>query len=359
MLNIKTIFGMLLGIVIIVNPVLTFGANLNDAISIWLLDEGSGSTVSNEVQDAPEGVIIGYPAWVEGLYGNALDFDGLENGVEIASNPLAGAHALTIQAYINPSSIPDYESSKIFNIALQRQIDGVDRFMLDMLPMGSGWVLSHFMSIDGNRSDPEETILVTGPEHPFDEWYHVAMVFDSVDVDKVKIKHYVNHVLEHEWDYIFGTLNEGGVFIGERYQAKGSGIRNYFAGTMDYFILHDKALTPDEFMPEPSQINVSVRDLINPPAKFALHQNFPNPFNPETVIYYNIPKGFGADVKLEIFNLTGQSVIVLADGILLPGNYSVRWDGKNASGAQVPTGIYFYRLTAGDNVQIRKMVLVE
>jgi hypothetical protein len=97
------------------------------------------------------------------------------------------------------------------------------------------------------------------------------------------------------------------------------------------------------------------------PKVFALNQNFPNPFNPSTSIVYDIPESVGEDVPvtLVVYNMRGQKVHTLIDEAKQPGRYSVHWDGKNGSGEQVSSGIYLYKITAGDYVKVKKMVLLK
>jgi hypothetical protein len=92
------------------------------------------------------------------------------------------------------------------------------------------------------------------------------------------------------------------------------------------------------------------------PAIFALAQNYPNPFNPETVISYQLP--VVSEVRLTIFNSLGQEIRTLVNGHQSPGFKSVVWDGKNALGQAVSSGVFFYTLKAGDRVQTKKMVLM-
>ncbi|MCH7820039.1 MAG: T9SS type A sorting domain-containing protein [Candidatus Marinimicrobia bacterium] len=87
-------------------------------------------------------------------------------------------------------------------------------------------------------------------------------------------------------------------------------------------------------------------------AEFALSQNYPNPFNPETVIEYSIP--FRSEVNLIIYNLRGEEVAHLIDERKPAGSYTVKWDASNMA-----SGIYFYRLQAGDFVRTRKMLLLK
>ncbi|MEJ2721793.1 MAG: T9SS type A sorting domain-containing protein, partial [bacterium] len=86
-----------------------------------------------------------------------------------------------------------------------------------------------------------------------------------------------------------------------------------------------------------------------------LFQNVPNPFNPNTTIRFRLADRTPA--RLEIFDVRGARVRVLLDDVRPPGSNEVFWDGKNAGGERVASGVYFYRLRAGDFQQTRKMVL--
>ena len=88
-----------------------------------------------------------------------------------------------------------------------------------------------------------------------------------------------------------------------------------------------------------------------------LGQNRPNPFNPVTTIVYELQSQ--AAVTLDVYDVDGSLVRRLVSEAKGPGSYTVDWDGKNDSGAQVASGIYFYRLVAGEFVETRKMVLLK
>ncbi len=93
------------------------------------------------------------------------------------------------------------------------------------------------------------------------------------------------------------------------------------------------------------------------PGDFQLGQNYPNPFNPTTTIKYAVPnEGL---VQLKIYNTAGQLVKTLVDEIKPPGNYSAIWDGSNEADAQVASGVYLYKLTAGGGQITRKMVILK
>ena len=99
------------------------------------------------------------------------------------------------------------------------------------------------------------------------------------------------------------------------------------------------------------------------PVRFSLGQSYPNPFNPSTIIPYELAGA--ARVRLDVFNLLGQRVITLVDDEQVAGSYTARWDARDASGQGVASGVYLYRLTAAftssaDEVMAtRRMVLVD
>lgn len=84
-------------------------------------------------------------------------------------------------------------------------------------------------------------------------------------------------------------------------------------------------------------------------------QNFPNPFRESTRIDYQVPAN--GDVTVEVIDVTGRQVRQLVARDQMAGSYSISWDGQNASGNPMPSGTYFYRVSAGGSVEARKMVL--
>jgi hypothetical protein len=97
--------------------------------------------------------------------------------------------------------------------------------------------------------------------------------------------------------------------------------------------------------------------LAGVPKEFSLAQNFPNPFNPSTEIRYGLP--VRSHVTVAIFNMLGQEVAKLIDQEQAEGFYTIRWDGRNRSGAMVSSGVYFYRIHAGSFVDLKKMIMLK
>jgi len=92
------------------------------------------------------------------------------------------------------------------------------------------------------------------------------------------------------------------------------------------------------------------------PRTYSLSQNFPNPFNPLTQIRYALPKP--SRVSLLVYNILGEEIAALIDAQQEPGYYRIVWDGRDELGRGVCSGIYFYRLRAGDFISVKRMVLI-
>jgi hypothetical protein len=93
------------------------------------------------------------------------------------------------------------------------------------------------------------------------------------------------------------------------------------------------------------------------PDDYALYDNYPNPFNPETTIKYQIPEK--GQVTLKIYNMIGQEVRMLINEEKNAGIYQVLWDGKNDNGQLLPNGMYFYRLVSDYFIAVKKMSLIK
>ncbi len=92
---------------------------------------------------------------------------------------------------------------------------------------------------------------------------------------------------------------------------------------------------------------------------FTLKQNYPNPFNPVTTIEFVINQSRFANVRLEVYNILGQKVRTLYNGVLDAGTYKFQWNGLNDASQQVASGMYLYRLEVNGRAQIKQMVLLK
>ena len=104
------------------------------------------------------------------------------------------------------------------------------------------------------------------------------------------------------------------------------------------------------------EVYVEPNEDENLPREFSVAQNFPNPFNPETEISYELPKD--AYVTLAVYNLLGQKVKTLVDERQRAARHNIRWGGRDHNGKEVSSGVYFYKIQAEDVKVAKKMVLI-
>jgi hypothetical protein len=193
---------------------------------------------------------------------------------------------------------------------------------------------------------PETRITVDTPE-PLGA---VLMTFeDSIDVvshpgAREAIWHYspdenATRVLLYDFDS--GSIGEGELMT----------LRNAGFPVSVEAATYDGLPVREYFSPQ-----LDVPDGATLPADFALHQNHPNPFNIETVISFDLPSAEA--VSVEIFNVAGRKVYSLR-GHYAAGRHDLLWDGTDNSGNVVASGVYYYRIAAGNHVASRKMVLLK
>ncbi len=103
--------------------------------------------------------------------------------------------------------------------------------------------------------------------------------------------------------------------------------------------------------------STSIVEAQEVPGAYALWPNYPNPFNPQTRITFELP--VASNVRLTVYDVLGREVVRLASGSYPAGTHAVTWDGRDAAGAMVPSGVYLYRIDAGGFTQTRRMVLLK
>jgi len=120
---------------------------------------------------------------------------------------------------------------------------------------------------------------------------------------------------------------------------------------------YNSALDPT---PGSATLNITLTALEGPgsvPSGFALEQNYPNPFNPSTTITFRVPTT--GQVTVAIYNIIGQEIVRLMDNVVPAGTYQVSWDGRDAHGRAMTSGVYLYRITADQFTATRKMLMVK
>ncbi len=135
----------------------------------------------------------------------------------------------------------------------------------------------------------------------------------------------------------------------------------YFTDNLNGVVVGDSGLvltTSDGGM---TGINNHINTADEIVSDYKLFQNFPNPFNPSTKIKYSIPVGAqpNVNVQIKVYDILGNEVITLVNEYKSAGYYQINWNGKNNTGDKVTSGIYIYRIVAGNFIQSKKMILLK
>ncbi len=128
------------------------------------------------------------------------------------------------------------------------------------------------------------------------------------------------------------------------------------AGPFPYSCLvHPLDMVDTIFMTVATDINDDLPQEL--PDSYSISQNYPNPFNLSTTIRYTLPAR--SQVTISIYNVMGQKVNTIVEGSKSAGSHTVYWDGADKAGKVVSSGVYFYRLQAGDFVESKRMLLLK
>lgn len=103
--------------------------------------------------------------------------------------------------------------------------------------------------------------------------------------------------------------------------------------------------------------SISSQDQNQLPEQFVLFDNYPNPFNMQTIIRYQLPQA--AHVKLVVYNVLGQKIQTLVDKFQASGDFKIEWNGKDESGNLVPSGVYVYKIETNNFSQVKKLLLLK
>jgi len=90
---------------------------------------------------------------------------------------------------------------------------------------------------------------------------------------------------------------------------------------------------------------------------FSLEQNYPNPFNPSTTICFNLGRKTNLDIS--VYNILGEKISTIVSGEFTAGSHSVTWSAQDNNGQNLATGVYLYRMTAGEFSAVNKMILMK
>jgi hypothetical protein len=305
----------------------------------------------NSVYDYPEFVgVPNDPVFAIDLAGETLDFSGwINDHNEVNTIPIG---------FELVGDIPYYEVANT-----EGQL-----WMLDVYPIGHQWAYPDqdcILTLESpDRAVYEVTVTFTINFAPYvtNEFHDIALNVGSTYMYTNAMSYYFadpeGGMLNYELLYDHEVLD---VYIISNYlyvhAINGDGPydvtvvahdQNSRASCSQTFTVDILGGVREEQEIEPNDTPVFVTEL---------GRNIPNPFNPETNIYFSLAEA--GEVELIIYNIKGQVIRTLANDSFVAGQHSVRWDGKDEAGQSVTSGVYFYKITTGSYNNMKKMILMK
>jgi hypothetical protein len=308
-------------------------------IAYWKVDESS-DMIARDFAGSHDGTLINGPVWRPGggKVGGALEFDGVNDYVDIGTIDVGGGTGLSIALWLKAD---DFSASYARFIA---KVTETQDHYWSLSTSDDGTALRFNLKASGTT-----TVLKTGTGLiQVGIWYHVAATYDGSQMRIYK------NGLE------VASINKTGAVdtnpnvlavIGNQPPTAGSWP---FDGLIDEVRIYNRALSATEIaaIANPVTTGLSGNSSQEFPTTYELNQNTPNPFNPSTVISFSLPKaGF---VALTVYTLLGHQIANLVNAKLPAGRHSVQWFPEG-----LPTGAYYYRIASNGFVQTKRMLLVK
>ncbi len=341
----------------------TFAINLPAALlGHWPLDEGVGTIAGDASGMGNDGTLVNgavFEATTGDGSASAVRFDGVDDRIDLGSLDVNGP-GFTLAAWFNAVTFPgtSMDPRLISKASSASENDHV--FMLGMFrwPRESEWSppearLRGRVRIGGVTT----TAIASMGNLETDTWYHAALTYDGAT-----LRLYLDGMQVGGATGLSGPVDAAptmAVAIGG--QPPGAGDR-FFDGLIDDVRIVQRALTADELLaivgtPEAAPMKKDIpatsgHDESQP----VLHQNRPNPFNPTTVISYELADA--GDVEIRVYDARGTLVKVLESAFRPAGRHDITWDATNDRGERVASGVYFYHLQTPAFSRTGKMVLL-
>ncbi len=270
----------------------------------------------------------------EDRFGNpnrAYLFNGISDNIKVQnSDKLNFQDAISVSFWMKVGTFYEREAHPLSHGSWE------NRWKISITDKHVRWTVK---TTDGIKDLDSHTELTLGT------FYHVVALYDGADFE-VYIDGELDAFSSFSGQILTTTID---LMIG---QVLPNNPNYNFNGVLDDIRIYNYALPVSEIV-ELYHIGTHVEDTDNKniPVEFVLYQNYPNPFNPSTIISFSIPSS--VHVTLTIFDILGREITKLIDGELLVGQHAVTWDAKN-----LPSGVYFGHLRAGDFQAVQKMVLI-
>ena len=345
----KVIF--LISIILFTTPLFAQDSSL---VGFWTFDDSTGVDSSIYFND---GTLSADPVFIDGMKGSAMYFDGVDDYVVVPdANSLDTDSTMTISLWIRPDSV-NFAGSKVMSKWYSSPQQGDWLLSLSSLDSCGGTCVSYYFGFANYHvyGSTNGWFSIGPPQIDYflllEEWNFIAVTFDTGLVNL----YYNGDLIKTDTSLIkYTSLNEyntDDIYMGKLWNGYPG---YYFYGGLDEVRIYNRALSPSEIYDLYSQV---VATEIKPywskmPLEFKLLQNYPNPFNPTTTIKYSLTKL--SFVAIKVFDVLGKEINTIENEVKAPGNYEIEFHTSN-----IPSGVYFYRLQAGDFVDTKKMLLLK
>jgi hypothetical protein len=308
--------------------------SINGLVAYYQFDEGQSTLVTDYSGNGLHGAVIGGVKWTEGRNGGGLSFNGIDSYVNCGNSLKFNiVEQITLAAWVFPLDVAngqdnEWISKGDYAWALKEKGLGAFEFFV----YNQGWYAPN---------------VALNPNIYNSVWTHFAGTYNGQE-----LKLYVNGDSVNSLAYVGPiAVTDAAVYLGHNSQVAD----RFFEGLLDEVMIFNRALTTSEIKniyEHGYQVAAAPEKNLSAIKKFALHQNYPNPFNQVTTIKYSVAT-IGL-VTIKIYDYLGREIRTLVNDNQSVGAHSIIVDATG-----LPSGIYFYKLQAGNGyTEARKMVLI-
>lgn len=287
---------------------------------LWHIDNLS-QIGGNSVQ------VVGNPKIIQTEIGDAIEFDGVDDGLIVNNNPMAGVSAFTIEIIFKP-----YTNGAIEQRFLHFQQDDNNRILIELRNTNNtNWSLDTFIK-SGNSN---KTLLDYSFAHNFNAWSHAALVYENG-----VMKHYVNGNKELEDNVTYQVVNSGETALGMRLNQV-----SWFKGAIRAVKVTNSSVNPEEFMTIESALSIK-KTTKNNVSKHV----FPNPLVASAKLKYQLQAS--SRVTIKMLNVLGEEVSHVFEGFQTTGAHELEINRNN-----LKAGLYFLVINANNSNTTQKIII--
>ncbi len=312
----------------------------------WAFDDGT----ANDLVGQAHGIVVGEALITDG----ALQVDSLDQWVELPGDLILvqDYNMISVATWFTPDEGANNGFHMVVYFGNTVSDWGSNGFFIS--PCRGDDVSRAAISCGAETNPWEAENGVNGPETNDGILHHMVVTIDDAQLD---------FYVDGDWMGSAELLNQNALWnISQNYAYIGRG--GYTSDPVLLGEIHDvrmynKALSAEEvlYLYQNFPVSAVEQSIGSQPQDFHLAQNYPNPFNPSTTIEYALPKATMA--RLTIYNMVGQKVATLVDGLHQAGTFKATWNGADESGQAVNSGLYLYKLETEQVSVTKKMVLMQ